>query len=34
MAEQLIQQIKAKNVNDQAGNAVNNTLTSTNAVNQ
>lgn len=34
MAEQLIQQIKAKNVNDQAGNAVNNTLTSANAVNQ
>ena len=32
MAEQLIQQIKAKNVNDPAGNAVNNTLTSTNAV--
>ena len=34
MAEQLIQQIKAKNVNDQADNAVNNTLTSANAVNQ
>jgi Rod binding domain-containing protein len=34
MAEQLIQQIKAKNVNDSAGNAVNKTLTSTNAVNQ
>jgi len=34
MAEQLIQQIKAKNVNDQAVNAVNNTLTSANAVNQ
>jgi len=34
MAEQLIQQIKAKNVNDSATNAVNNTLTSSNAVNQ
>jgi Rod binding domain-containing protein len=34
MAEQLIQQIKAKNVNDLAGNAVNNELTSSNAVNQ
>lgn len=34
MAEQLIQQIKAKNVNDLAGNAVNNELASSNAVNQ
>lgn len=34
MAEQLIQQIKAKNVNDLTGNAVNNELASSNAVNQ
>jgi len=34
MAEQLIQQIKAKNVNDQVGNAVSNTLTSSTAADQ
>jgi len=34
MAEQLIQQIKAKNINESATNAVNNTLASSSAVNQ
>jgi Rod binding domain-containing protein len=34
MAEQLIQQIKAKNINESATNAVNNSLASSSAVNQ
>ena len=34
MAEQLIQQIKAKNINESATNAVNNALASSSAVNQ
>jgi Rod binding domain-containing protein len=34
MAEQLIQQIKAKNINESTTNAVNNSLASSSAVNQ
>jgi Rod binding domain-containing protein len=34
MAEQLIQQIKAKNINESSTNAVNNSLASSSAVNQ
>jgi Rod binding domain-containing protein len=34
MAEQLIQQIKAKNINETSTNAVNNSLASSSAVNQ